>query len=129
MYLEILELSFLPAGMKKIQSKLKALERSQYYTLIFKHSGTGNCLVSGQILLKFKLIQALMHVLVACKNEDDPSKNEGGARVCTTFLLLFVYGDFFRRSREVNSEVGSCRNSYSSKLLWLSSLPVRIKKI
>ena len=32
-------------------------------------------------------IQTLMHVLVACKNEDYPSKNEG-ARVFTTSLTL-----------------------------------------
>ena len=39
-----------------------------------------------------------MHVLIACKNEEDPSKNEG-ARVFTTFP------SFFRRSREANSAV------------------------
>ena len=38
--------------------------------------------VSG---LKFELIQALMHVLVTCKNEDDSIKNEG-VRVVTTFF-------------------------------------------
>ena len=32
-----------------------------------------------------KLIQAFMHVLVTCKNEDDQIKNEG-ARVFTKFL-------------------------------------------
>ena len=31
-------------------------------------------------LPKFELIQAFMHVLVTCKNEEDPIKNEG-ARV------------------------------------------------
>ena len=35
--------------------------------------------------MKFEPIQAFMHGLVACKNEDGPSKNEG-ARVFTTFL-------------------------------------------
>ena len=38
-------------------------------------------------LPKFELIQALMHVLVNCKNEEDPVKNEG-ARVFTRFLPL-----------------------------------------
>ena len=48
----------------------------------------------GQITLesvanlpKFELIQAFMHVLVTCKNEDDRIKNEG-ARVFTRFLPL-----------------------------------------
>ena len=34
-----------------------------------------------------------MVCLVICKNEEDPSKNEG-SRVVTTFLPLYVYGDF-----------------------------------
>ena len=38
-------------------------------------------------LLKFELIQAFMHVLDTCKNEEDPIKNEG-ARVFTRFLPL-----------------------------------------
>ena len=38
-------------------------------------------------LLKFELIQAFMHVLDTCKNEEDPIKNEG-ARVFTRFIPL-----------------------------------------
>ena len=38
-------------------------------------------------LQKFELIQAFMHVLVTCKNEEDQIKNEG-ARVFTRFLPL-----------------------------------------
>ena len=45
------------------------------------------------IVAKFKLIQALMVVLVIWKNEEDPSKNKD-TRVVTTFLSLNVYGDF-----------------------------------
>ena len=48
--------------------------------------------VSGR---NFELIQAFMHVLVTCKNEDDRFKNEG-ARVFTRFLPLLVYGDCFQ---------------------------------
>ena len=40
-----------------------------------------------------------MVVLVTCKYEEDPIKNEG-ARVLTR-----LYGVFFRRSRATNSEV------------------------
>ena len=53
---------------------------------------------------KFELIQAFMHVLDTCKNEEDPIKNEG-VRVFTRFLPLYVYGDFSRRSRAANSAV------------------------
>ena len=42
--------------------------------------------------------------LVTCKNEEDPSKNQG-TRVVTTFLPLYVYGDFPRLLRAANSEV------------------------
>ena len=38
-------------------------------------------------LPKFELIQAFMHVLDTCKNEEDPIKNEG-ARLFTRFLPL-----------------------------------------
>ena len=43
--------------------------------------------VGGGIWVKFELIQALMHVLVICKNQDDRIQNEG-ARVFTRFLPL-----------------------------------------
>ena len=36
---------------------------------------------------KFELIQTFMHVLVTCKNEEDPFQNNG-ARVFTRFLPL-----------------------------------------
>ena len=48
-----------------------------------------------------------MGVLVACKNEEDQIKNEG---------LEW-------------SVMESCRNSNPSKLLWLTLLPKRMKKI
>ena len=59
---------------------MKALEFSQHYTARADNSGVG-----GGIWPKFELIQAFMHVLVTCKNEDDQIKNEG-ARVFTNFL-------------------------------------------
>ena len=75
------------ASMKKIRSKMKALECSQHYTAIFRRARADNSGVGGGIWPKFELIQAFMHVLVTCKNEDDRFKNEG-ARVFTRFLPL-----------------------------------------
>ena len=74
-----------------------------------------------------------MRVLVTCKNEENPFKNEG-ARLVTTDLPLQVFADFFmlydaQGKLTPQSEVGSTLNSNSSKLLWLSLLPARIKKI
>ena len=51
-------------------------------TFIFRPSRAANSIVSGGIRSKFKLTQALMHVLVTYKNEDQ-IKNEG-ARVAKT---------------------------------------------
>ena len=83
----ILWMSLLPARMKKIQSKMKALEWSQHYSLFLKRSRAATSEVSDGILPKFKPIQALMADLVTCKNEEDPLENEG-TRVVTTFLPL-----------------------------------------
>ena len=70
----------------------------------FRRARADNSGVGGGIWPKFELIQAFMHVLVTCKNEDDRFKNEV-ARVFTRFLPLQVYGDFSRRSRAANSVV------------------------
>ena len=66
-------------------------------------------------------------------NEEDPSKNDCtkvSGRVVTIFLQLSVYGDFPDAQGQLThkSLVGSCRVSNPSKMLWLSSLPARIKK-
>ena len=57
------------------------------YSKFFRRARADNSGVGVGILAKFKLIQAFMHVLVTCKNEDDQIKNEG-ARVVTRFLPL-----------------------------------------
>ena len=61
-------LSSLPAKMKMIQSKIEALECSQYYNQIFRGARADNSGVCGGIWPKFELIQAFMHVLLTCKN-------------------------------------------------------------
>ena len=84
---EILRVSLLPARMMKIQSKMKALEWSQYYSFLFRRSRAANSQVSDGILPISKLVGAFMVCLVTCKNEEDPSKNEGTG-VVTTLLPL-----------------------------------------
>ena len=66
-----------------------------------------------------------MGLLVACKNEEDPIKNEGG-RVVTTLFINFsdAQGQLIPKS-----VMESCPNSNSSELLWLVLLSTRIKKI
>ena len=62
---------------------------------------------------KLKLIQAFIVVLVTCKNEEDPIKNEGG-RVLTS--LLFDFSDA-QGQLTPKSTAEFCPNSNSSKLL------------
>ena len=66
-----------------------------------------------------------MVVLIACKNEQDPIKNEG-ARVFTT-----LYINFSDTQGQITSEsmVVSGLYSNSLKLLCMSSLPARSKMI
>ena len=80
-------MSSLPASMKKIQSKIEALERHNIVHQFFRHARADNSGVGGGIWQKFELIQAFMHILVTCKYNDDRFKNEG-ARVFTRFLPL-----------------------------------------
>ena len=58
--------------------------------------------ISGWIWPNFKLIQALMYVIITCKYEKDLIKNSPG-KVETSFFPLYAYGDFFRHSRVADS--------------------------
>ena len=66
---EMLWMSSLPASMKKIRSKMKALDN--IIPQFFRRARADNSGVGVGIWPKFELIQAFMHVLVTCKNEDD----------------------------------------------------------
>ena len=66
-----------------------------------------------------------MGLLVACKNEEDPIKNEG-AGVVTTFFIIFSEA---QGQLTPKSAMESCPNSNSSELLWLVLLSARMKKI
>ena len=67
--------------------------------MIFGHSMAVNSIVSFQIGLKFKRIQAFMHVLITCKLEEDQMKTEN-ARV-----VYMIKDRFFRRPRADHSVV------------------------
>ena len=86
-------MSSLPARMRMIESKMKELKCSQDYSHnksmgIFPDAQgqlTPQSLVrSGPIS---EIVRDVMDVLVTCKYEEDPIKNEG-ARVFTTFSPL-----------------------------------------
>ena len=80
--------------MRMIDSKMKELECSQDFSHFksidgdfSRHSRAANSAVLGPIWPNFELVQDVMDVLVTCKYEEDPIKNEG-ARVVTTFSPL-----------------------------------------
>ena len=76
------KLSFMflsPARMKMIQSKMKGLEWSQY----FSHYTSMQIFPDAQ----GQLILDVINVLITCKNKEDPIKNES-ARVITRFSPL-----------------------------------------
>ena len=81
-------MSSIPARMKKIQLKMKSLECSQDFSHYkSRRSRAANSAVLGLIWPNFELVRDVMDVLVTCKYEEDPIKNEG-ARVDTTFSPL-----------------------------------------
>ena len=63
--------------------------------------------------------------LVAFKNEEDPITNEG-ARVVTTLFIDYSHAQWQLTPKSV---MESCPNSNPFKLLWLTLLPARMKKI
>ena len=81
-------------------------------------------------MAEIKLIQPFMGVLVTCKNEEDPLKmkvlewSQHISRCKSMQIFHDAQGKF-----TTQSEVGSTSYSTSSKLLWLSLLPARMKRI
>ena len=62
---------------------MKALEWD-----FFRRSRAANSAVLGQYWLKFELVRDIIDVLVTCKYEEDPTKNEG-VRVLTRLYDIF----------------------------------------
>ena len=81
--------------------------------IFFRRSRAANSAVLGRILLKFELLRDIIDVLVTCKYEEDPIKNES-ARVLTR--LYDVFSDA-QGQLTLTSAAVFCPNSNSSKLL------------
>ena len=124
-------MSLLPARMKKIQSKMQALECSKdfshYKSMGIFQDAQGQ--LTPQSLVRssriFELVRDVMDVHVTCKYEENPIKNEG-ARVDTT-----LYSNFSDAQGQITLVLVSVsgRNLNSSKLLCMSSLPARMRMI
>ena len=90
-----------------------------------RRSRAANSAVLGPIWPNFELVRDVIDVLVTCKYEEDPIKNEG-ARVVTT-----LYGKFSDAQGQITLVLVSVsgRNLNSSKLSCMSSLPARMRMI
>ena len=86
-------MSSLPARRRMVKSKMKELECSQDFShyksmgIFSTRSRAAYSAVLSPIWPNFELVRDVMNVLVTCKYEEDPIKNEG-ARVDTTFSPL-----------------------------------------
>ena len=85
-------MSLKSARIKKIQSKMKSLEKPQHFSR-YKSMGIfsdAQWQVPPQTLIGSGRTHDLLVFLVSCKNEEDPNNDEG-ARMATT--LKFDYSD------------------------------------
>ena len=116
-------------SMKKVQSKMKALEwschfsHSKYMGIFFRRSRAATSAFRDWIWPKFELIHGFTIVLLTKRKKKIPLK---GARVVTTLNI-----DFSDAQGQITPEsvVGSSRNLNSYKLLCISLLPARIMMI
>ena len=126
-------MSSLPERMRLIKSKMKVLRVFTRFLPNNKSMGIfpdaqgqlANSAVLGPIWPNFELVRDVMDVLVTCKYEEDPIKNEG-ARVVTT-----LYSKFSDAQGQITLVLVlvSGRNLNSSKLSCMSSLPARMRMI
>ena len=114
-------MSSIPARMKKIQLKMKALECSQD----FSHYKSMGIFPDAQGQLTPQSLVRSGRILTSSEYEEDLIKNEG-ARVVTT-----LYSNFSDAQGQITQVLVSvsCRNFNSSKLSCTSSLPARMRII
>ena len=97
----------------------------QVYGEFLRGSRAANSAVHGPFRLNFKLSPNFMVILVTCKNEEDPVKNEG-AKVLTTSYVKFSDAQGLITPE---SKVVSSRNFNSFRRSCMSSSPARMKMI
>ena len=114
----------------KIHWKMNVLEWSQrfshYKSMSFFPNAQGQLTHKSFIdTAQFLTHRKFMGVLVACKNEEDPIKNEGAIVVTT----LFIDCSHAQGQLTPKSVIESCQILIPAKLSWLTFLPARMKKI
>ena len=111
--------------------EMKELECSQDFShyksmgIFSRRSRAANSAVLGPIWPNFKLVRDAVNVLITCKYEEDPIRNEG-ARVLTTLYINFSDA---QGQITLVLVVVSGHNLNSSKLSCMSLLPARMRMI
>ena len=127
---EMLWMSLLPASMKKIRSKMKALQWSQHYTAIFQtRKGRSLVLVSlsGRNLNSSKL-SCMSSLPAKIRMIDSKMKELECSQDFPHYKSMGIFPDA-QGQLTLQSLVRSGRISNSSELLWMFSLPASMKKI
>ena len=103
---------------------------TRLYVVYFRRSRAANSVFIGGIMPKFQLIQPIIIVIFYRENEEDQSKIKA-LKCLQDYLLYKSMGIFSDAQGQLipQSRVKSGTNSNSSEILWLSSLPARMKKI
>ena len=101
-------MSLFPARMKKIKN-----ESCKSMGIFFRYSRAANSAVHVWIWLKFEHIRDVMVVIVPCKNEDGPSKNDD-TRVLTTIIFQTLKGRILRSQWSDLVEIRTDPSFYAS---------------
>ena len=110
---------------------MKVPKSGHIIQLYFRHSKAANSVAGGWVWSKIKLIQTFMGVLTTCarmrKIHSKMEMLEWPQQISHCKSMQIFYDALGKLTPQ--SGVGSTLNSNSSKLLRLSLLPARMKKI
>ena len=124
-------MSSLPASMKKIRSKIEAVECSQHYTSIFSDTQGQITLellvVSGRNLNSSKL-PCIFSLPARMRMIDSKMKELECSQAFSHYKSMGIFPDA-QGQLYPQSSVRSSRISNSSEMLWMFSLPASMKKI
>ena len=105
-------------------------EKVRWQHHFFRRSRAGNSVISDWIWPNFKLIQALMYVIITCKYQKDLIKKKLSKSGNTVFPIISLCGFFLDTQGQLTlqSVVRSGQISNFFELSCMSSLPVSMKK-
>ena len=128
---EMLWMASLPASMKKIQSKIEALQWSQHYTAIFQDAQGQITLVLVSVSgrnLNSSMLSCMSSLPARMRMIDSKMKKLECSQDFSHYKSMGIFPDA-QGQLTLQSLVRSGRISNSSEMLWMFSLPASMKKI